>query len=84
MFYAIFHQYFITYKDARAERLAKLIKYGTEDATEIWLLRYGFSFEEIEWLKPCVDSIDQEEIRFNKNIENLSIAEISSISKFIF
>lgn len=84
LFYAIFHQYFITYKDDRAERLAKLIKYGTEDATEIWLLRYGFSFEEIEWLKPCVDSIDQEEIRFNKNIENLSIAEISSISKFIF
>lgn len=84
LFYAIFHQYFITYKDDRAERLAKLIKYGTEDSTEIWLLRYGFSFEEIEWLKPCVDSIDQEEIRFNKNIENLSIAEKSSISKFIF
>lgn len=84
LFYAIFHQYFITHKDDRAERLAKLIKYGTEDSTEIWLLRYGFSFEEIEWLKPCVDSIDQEEIRFNKNIENLSIAEKSSISKFIF
>lgn len=84
LFYAIFHQYFIAYQDERAERLAKLIKYGTEDSTEIWMLRYGFSFEEIEWLKPCVDSIDQEEIIFNERIENLSDAQKSSISKFLF
>lgn len=84
LFYAIFHQYFITYLDNRAERLAKLIKYGTEDPTEIWLLRYGFSFEEIDWLKPCVDSIDQSEITFNEKIENLSDAQKSCISKFIF
>lgn len=84
LFYAIFHQYFIAYQDDRAERLAMLIKYGTEDPTEIWMLRYGFSFEEIEWLRPCVDSIDQEEIRFNESIENLSDSQKNSISKFIF
>ena len=84
LFYAIFHQYFIAYQDARAERLAKFIKYGTEDPTEIWMLRYGFSFEEIEWLKPCVDSIDQNEIKFNAKIENLSVSQKNSISKFIF
>lgn len=84
LFYAIFHQYFIAYQDARAERLAKFIKYGTEDPTEIWMLRYGFSFEEIEWLKPCVDSIDQSEIKFNAKIENLSVSQKNSISKFIF
>lgn len=84
LFYAIFHQYFIVYQDDRAERLAKLIKYGTEDPTEIWMLRYGFSFEEIEWLKPHVDSIDQREIKFNESIENLSDAQKSIISKFIF
>ena len=68
----------------RAERLAKYIKYGTEDSTEIWMLRYGFSFEEIEWLKPCVESINQTEIKFNEKIENLSDAQKSSIAKFIF
>lgn len=48
------------------------------------MLRYGFSFEEIEWLKPCVDSIDQREIIFNEKIENLSDAQKNSISKFVF
>ena len=84
LFYAIFHQYFIEYQDDRAERLAKLIKYGTEDPDEIWMLRYGFSFEEIEWLKPCVEKIDQTEIRFNEGIQKLSDAQKSSISKYIY
>ena len=84
LFYAIFHQYFILYQDSRAERLAKLVKFGTEDPTEIWMLRYGFSFEEIEWLKSCVDSINQGEIKFNKNINDLSDSQKNRISKFIF
>jgi len=84
LFYAIFHQYYLAYQDDRAERLAKYIKYGTEDSTEIWMLRYGFSFEEIEWLKPYVEGIDETEIKFNEKIENLSDAQKSSISKFIF
>ena len=48
------------------------------------MLRYGFTFEEIEWLKPCVASIDQTEIKFNENIKNLSDEQIHIISKFIF
>lgn len=84
LFYAIFHQYYLAYQDDRAERLAKYIKYGTEDSTEIWMLRYGFSFEEIEWLKPCIKSIDQTEIKFNERIENLSDVQKSCISKFVF
>lgn len=84
MFYAIFHQYYLAYHDDRAERLAKYIKYGTEDSTEIWMLRYGLSFEEIEWLTPCVESIDQTEIKFNERIERLSDVQKSYIEKFIF
>ena len=60
------------------------IKYGTEDSTEIWMLRYGFSFEEIEWLKPCVESIDQTEIRFNGEIESLDDFQRSSIAQYLF
>lgn len=84
IFYAIFHQYYLVYKDDRAERLAKYIKYGTEDLTEIWMLRYGFTFEDIEWLKPCIISIDQTEIKFNENTKNLSDEQKRIISKFIF
>lgn len=58
--------------------------YGTEDSTEIWMLRYGFSFEEIEWLKPCVESIDQTEIRFNGEIESLDDFQRSSIAQYLF
>ena len=84
LFYAIFHQYYLKYQDERAERLAKYIKYGTEDLTEIWLLRYGFSFEEIEWLKPCVKSISEEEIKFNSKIKELTDNQKSTIAKYIF
>lgn len=84
LFYAIFNQYYITYEDNRAERLAKYIKYGTENSTEIWLLRYGFSFEEIEWLKPCVESVDQTEIRFNEKINELDEFKKNIISKYVF
>ena len=84
LFYAIFHQYYLKYQDERAERLAKYIKYGTEDLTEIWLLRYGFSFEEIEWLKPCVKSISEEEIVFGSKIKELTDNQKSTIAKYIF
>ncbi len=60
------------------------VDYGTEDSTEIWMLRYGFSFEEIEWLKPCVESIDQTEIRFNGEIESLDDFQRSSIAQYLF
>lgn len=84
LFYAIFHQYFIEYKDTRSERLAKLIKYGTEDKTEIWMLRYGFSFEEIEWLYECVEMIDEKEIVFNDNINNLDKDKLAIIDRYIY
>lgn len=84
LFYAIFHQYYLKYQDERAERLAKYIKYGTEDLIEIWLLRYGFSFEEIEWLKPCVKSISEEKIVFNSKIKELTDNQKSTIAKYIF
>ena len=45
---------------------------------EIWLQKYGFEFEDIEWLKPCIDSISEEEIVFNDLIYN----EIEEEGKF--
>ena len=56
--------------DVRAYAFSNYIAYGTDDEMEIWLQKYGFELEDIEWLKPCIDSISEEEIVFNDLIYN--------------
>ena len=46
------------------------LKYGTNNSKEIMLLRYGFDFEDLDWLMSCVDSIDETEIVFNNELVN--------------
>lgn len=57
-------------KDVRALILSNYIKYGTNNETEIWLIKYGFSFDEIEELIKHVESIDETEIRFKPSVED--------------
>lgn len=47
IFFAAFNEYFEKTNDIRAKRMAQLVKYGTEDNKEIWMLRYGFTFEDM-------------------------------------
>lgn len=68
---AAFELYHNRTSDSKALSLANYIRYGTNDIVEIWLLRYGFSFEEIEWVKPYILEIDENEIKFNNNISEL-------------
>lgn len=72
IFYAIFHRYYMSQNDDRALRMAKYFKYGTDSEKEIWMLRYGLSFEDIEWADQCVDSITEEEMVFNRNVDGLT------------
>lgn len=81
--HAIFYQYYEATSDERALRLAKYFKYGTDKEREIWMLRYGFSFEEIEWVSECVDSIDETEIKFNDKINALDDAQLKSIEQYV-
>ena len=67
---AAFRLYFEETGDVRAKAFSNYIAYGTDDEMEIWLQKYGFEFEDIEWLKPCIDSISEEEIVFNDLIYN--------------
>ena len=83
IFYAAFNEYFEKKNDLRAKRMAQLVKYGTEDEKEIWMLRYGFSFEDIEWLEPYIKTINQEEIIFEREIDKLSIEKMNVIKRFI-
>lgn len=68
---AAFELYYNRTSNLKAFSLANYIRYGTNDSVEIWLLRYGFTFEEIDWLKPYVLEVDENEILFKKNISEL-------------
>jgi len=67
---------------AKALRIAKVIRYGTDDEKEIMLLRYGFDFEDFEWLLPVVEAVSEEEIIFG-GIESLSDEQRHRIERFI-
>lgn len=68
---AAFELYFNRTGNRKALALANYIKFGTNDSTEIWLLRYGFTFEEIEWLLPHIEAIDENEINFKDSISEV-------------
>ncbi|MNW33569.1 ski2-like helicase [compost metagenome] len=83
IYYAIFFQFYLEHKDDRALQLAKYLKYGTNSIDEIWMLRYGLTFDDIEWAKKCISSIDENEIVFNKNIYELEKEQLKVIEQFI-
>jgi superfamily II DNA/RNA helicase len=82
IFYAAFDIYYNKSSDNRAKAMCNYIRYATIDDIEIWLLRYGFSFEDIEWVKPVVQSINEQRIEF-KNISDLDEEQLSTISKYL-
>ena len=84
LYFAIFNEYYLDTNDSRAKTMASYMKFGTADSDEIWMLRYGFNFEDIEWLKPYVTSISQEEIVFNDEIKTLDDEKLSVIERFIY
>lgn len=49
-------------------------KYGTNDQKEIMLLRYGFTFEDIMKISDCIDSVSEEQLVFNSNIDSIDDA----------
>lgn len=83
VYYAIFNQYYQKHNDERALRLAKYFKYGTDDMKEIWMLRYGMSFDDIEVIKPYVVSVSQEEMILSPAIQKLSSHQIKSVERYL-
>lgn len=79
---AAFQLYFNTTGDDRALVMKNYIRYGTNDATEIWLIRYGFGFDDIEWIKEHVQSIDENGISFLSSIGGLDADRYEIIERF--
>jgi superfamily II DNA/RNA helicase len=83
VFYAAFIKYFERKSDQRADKLAKYVKYGTDSERQIWMLRYGMSFEDIEILDIHIQEINRAEIIFKDSIADVSDADKSSIFRFL-
>ena len=83
IFVAAFEEYYIKTSDVRAREMALLVKYGTVNEKQIWMLRYGFTFEDIEWLEPYIVNISQEEVIFNREINKLPFEKMDIIKRFV-
>lgn len=70
VFNAAFQKYYDKIGDNRALKMCDMIKYGTVDKTEQFLLKYGFSFEIMDDIKPFIKEIDENKIIF-KNLKRM-------------
>lgn len=84
LFYATFVSYYEKTNDARAERLAKLLRYGTEDPRYIWMIRYGMEFEDIENLDEHIETIDENGIVFKDSIDDVSESKKKIVERYIY
>ncbi|SHO48935.1 DEAD/DEAH box helicase [Anaerocolumna xylanovorans] len=83
IFYAAFAQYYERTNDIRADKLAKYVKYGTDSMRHIWMLRYGLTFEDIEWVEEYIDDINEEEIKFKTEIKQIDETRYNLVARFI-
>ena len=81
---AAFLLYYKTTQNPKALTLSNYIRYGTNNNDEILLLKYGFNFEDIEWLKDYIISINEDEIIFNEKISNLPADKYEIIKRYIY
>lgn len=80
---AVLQLYYNDTSDDRALTLINLIRHGTADETEIWLLKYGYSLDDMEWLVPCIQKINASGITFNDKIDFLDEDKKEAISRYI-
>lgn len=80
---AAFEIYFQKTNDGRAKIIKNLIKYGTNDPIEIWLLRYGFDPEDISWMLTHIEHVDEHKILFKESIDTLNTEQLKVIDRFL-
>ncbi|RAV99674.1 DEAD/DEAH box helicase [Pseudochryseolinea flava] len=72
-----------SFQDNRARVMRNIVEYGTNDPIEIWLLRYGFDLEDVQWIKNHVKHIDENAIEFLETIEELDPEQYRLIERFV-
>lgn len=81
--YAAFLKFYERHHEDRALAAANYIKYGTNDSKEIWLLKYGVMFEDMEILKPHIQEINEQEIVVAQSYYNLPLDSRKIIERFV-
>lgn len=74
--------YYEKTQDERAVAMKNYVRYGTNDSWEIWLSRYGFGFEDIDWLKQHIKSIDEKGIVFKSSINEVAAEKMDLVSRY--
>jgi len=80
----VFMKYAEKNNDDVVKEIATKMKFGTKDPKEVMEIRYGFSSEDFVWLNGVIDSIDENEIIFNKNVDKLDEFKKERISKYVY
>ncbi|MEW8030312.1 MAG: DEAD/DEAH box helicase [Candidatus Thiodiazotropha sp.] len=75
--------YYIETEDERAKVLKNYLRYGTNDEVEIWLLKYGFDPEDIEWVAGIVAHIDENGIVFRDDLSMLKDEQVLLIERYL-
>ena len=83
IFYAAFVKYFERTNDERALRLAKIVKYGTDNDRTIMCLRYGLSYEDVEKLDEYIVAIDETGVVVNEDFNNLPAEDKQPLIRFV-
>lgn len=83
IFCAAFQKYYETTGDSRAVTLSNYIRYGTDKSKQIWLLRYGVNFEDMDEIEPHVIDVDASQITFRRSILDLGEDTLWPIRRFI-
>lgn len=81
--YAAFIKFYQRHHEERALAAANYIKYGTNDSKEIWLLKYGVMFEDMETLKPHIQDVNEEEIIVAQSYYGLPPEIQKKIERFV-
>ena len=71
IYYAAFKINFEDTHDERVLTFANLIKYGTSNEKEIYMIRYGLSLDDISILEPYILSIDTKGIKVSPDFYDL-------------
>jgi hypothetical protein len=68
VFAAAFKIYRNIRSDSRADKMIELLRFGTNDAMHMLLMRYGFPPEEVAEITPYIRSISESDIAFKSTI----------------
>lgn len=70
VFIAAFKVYKSLTADMRADKMIELLRFGTNNAMHMLLMRYGFAPEDIEEITPYVQSISESDIVFKRSVRD--------------